>query len=231
MRVRKAVFPAAAAITVLAACSYHPSTPVPDLMPPGLGAPLPAIDQLPHWATSLADTLRMPVPALQAYGFAAATLARDEPGCGIGWTTIAGIGSVESRNGTYDGASVQPNGDVTPHIRGIALDGSPGVADIPDTDGGVMDGDSKHDRAMGPLQFIPETWRQWGTDANGDGVADPDNIDDAALTAARYLCARGGDLRSADGWRSALLAYNMSTRYARQVQERANAYSVGTSRW
>ncbi len=44
---------------------------------------------------------------------------------------------------------------------------------------------------MGPLQFIPSTWRSWGVDANGDGVADPNQIDDAALAAGRYLCAAG----------------------------------------
>ena len=81
---------------------------------------------------------------------------------------------------------------------------------------------------MGPMQFIPETWKKWGVDANGDGVADPDNIDDAALTAARYLCARGGDLRTAQGWETALMAYNLSGQYLRDVRDRAAAYSVGT---
>ena len=100
-------------------------------------------------------------------------MAETLPGCGIGWTTLAGIGSVESRHGTYDGSSVDAFGQVAPIIRGIPLDGGPGVAEIPDTDGGAMDGDPVHDRAMGPMQFIPETWLKWGVDANGDGRVDP----------------------------------------------------------
>ena len=43
------------------------------------------------------------------------------------------------------------------------------------------------------MQFIPSTWRTWQTDGDGDGVADPNDIDDAALAAAGYLC-QSGDL-------------------------------------
>ena len=50
---------------------------------------------------------------------------------------------------------------------------------------------------------------------------------EAALTAARYLCARGGDLTSAAGWQQALMAYNLSGDYLALVRDRASAYSVG----
>ena len=46
--------------------------------------------------------------------------------------------------------------------------------------------------AIGWMQFMPDTWLRWGTDANGDGVADPWNPDDAIFSAARYLAAAGG---------------------------------------
>ena len=42
-------------------------------------------------------------------------------------------------------------------------------------------------RAMGPMQFISETWRLYGVDANNDGMASPDNIDDAALIGGGLL--------------------------------------------
>ncbi|MBF6235369.1 murein transglycosylase, partial [Nocardia farcinica] len=97
---------------------------------------------------------------LEAYGYAAAVMVRARPDCGIAWTTLAGIGSVESKHGTYRGSEVSETGRVDPPIIGIALDGSPGVARIPDTDNGALDGDPVHDRAVGPLQFIPETWKR-----------------------------------------------------------------------
>lgn len=227
------------AVLVVAACgSTEPPRDIPEGIPPGAGTPVPEIDfnaqgrtadLLLAWADPQADALNISAPALAAYAHAAAIMSDTSPGCGIAWTTLAGIGYIESRHGTYQGSTVAPDGTVFPVIRGIPLDGGPGIAEIPDTDGGVLDGDTVHDRAMGPMQFIPETWKKWGVDANGDAVADPDNLDDAALTAARYLCARGGDLRTAEGWERALMAYNQSGVYLRDVRDAASAYSVGTS--
>lgn len=224
---------------MVAACgSTEPPRVIPEGIPPGAGTPVPEIDfnamgrtadLLLAWAEPQGDALNISTPALAAYGHAAAIMSDTSPGCGIAWTTLAGIGFIESRHGTYQGSSVAPDGTVAPPIRGIPLDGGPGVAEIPDTDGGAMDGDPVHDRAMGPMQFIPETWKKWGVDANGDGIANPDNLDDAALTAARYLCARGGDLKTAEGWERALMAYNQSGVYLRDVRDAAAAYSVGTS--
>ncbi|MBF6546353.1 lytic transglycosylase domain-containing protein [Nocardia brasiliensis] len=228
---------AAMVTLVLAGCGIDRDlTPIPEGIPPGPGTPLPLIDidgpgrtalQLRGWAEEQADRMAIPPVALEAYGYAAAVLARSKPECGIAWTTLAGIASVESKHGTHRGSRIDADGVVRPPIIGIPLDGAPGVALVKDTDGGKMDGDPEFDRAIGPLQFIPETWKRWGVDANGDGVADPQNIDDAALTAARYLCASGGDLTSEHGWQQALLTYNQSTSYLLTVRDRAAAYSVG----
>ncbi|GAA5043153.1 lytic transglycosylase domain-containing protein [Nocardia callitridis] len=221
---------------VLAGCGGIDRTPVPEGIPPGPGAPLPPIDvdapgrsavQLAPWAEEQSDRLAIPATALEAYGYAAAVMRQSRPECGIAWTTVAGIGSVESKHGAHDGSRLRADGTVDPPIIGIPLDGAPGVAHVTDTDGGALDGDQVYDRAIGPLQFIPETWRRWGVDANGDGVVDPQNIDDAALTAARYLCASGGDLTSQQGWQQAMLTYNQSTNYLHTVRYRASAYSVG----
>ena len=53
--------------------------------------------------------------------------------------------------------------------------------------------------AVGWMQFMPDTWLRWGVDANGDGVADPWNPDDAIFAAGRYLAASNGasDIRRA----------------------------------
>ena len=80
---------------------------------------------------------------------------------------------------------------------------------------------------MGPMQFIPTTWRSYAIDADGNGTTDPFNINDAALAAANYLCVAGGDLRTDGGQRRAVLAYNHSDEYADEVLALARAYATG----
>jgi hypothetical protein len=71
--------------------------------------------------------------------------------------------------------------------------------------------------AVGWMQFMPGTWRAYGTDANGDGVKDPYDPEDAIFSAARYLKASG----YADDVRGALFAYNHAGWYVEDVLERA----------
>ena len=74
------------------------------------------------------------------------------------------------------------------------------------------------------MQFIPSTWEKWGSDANGDDVADPNQIDDAALTTARYLCA-SGSMTSPEGWRAGVYSYNHDNDYVDKVAKVANGYA------
>jgi hypothetical protein len=144
-------------------------------------------------------------------------------GCeGLDWTVVAGIARVESVHGTLQGGRMGEDGTVTPSIRGIALDGTNGTMVIRDTDGGRLDGDTVYDRAVGPFQFIPSTWAMLGVDANGDGVADPNNFHDAAAAAVRHLCPSGklGNLRSA------IFSYNHSASYVDDVLSFAAAYAA-----
>jgi hypothetical protein len=109
------------------------STPTGVPPPPGDAAPKvdthtrgrPA-DQMYAWANARAPMLNMPFRALEAYAYAARVAEVENPSCHIGWTTLAAIGFIESRNGTYRGATIAPNGDVRPPIRGVPLDGSDG---------------------------------------------------------------------------------------------------------
>ena len=224
------------ALLLAASCSWQLGIPIPEGVPPPAGEAVPDVDtyatgrpadQLHDWALERAPGLQMPVEALEAYAYAAKVAEVVNPDCKLTWPTLAGIGMVESRHGTYGGATIAPNGDVTPPIRGVRLDGTNGNMEIMDTDGGELDGDPTLDRAMGPMQFIPETWRLYGVDANNDGVVSPDNFDDAALSAAGYLCWRGGDLSTPRGWITALRAYNNSDQYARSVRDWATAYANG----
>ncbi|GAA2813177.1 lytic transglycosylase domain-containing protein [Saccharopolyspora taberi] len=182
-------------------------------------------NQLTTWSESLADPLNIPRAALQAYGYASRSLERTAPDCRISWTVLAGIGAVESSHGRHGGAKLDLTGRPSSAIIGLPLDGSPGVKRIDDTDGGRLDGDTRWDRAVGPLQFIPATWQKWAADADGDGVADPHDIDDAALAAGTYLCdSAGGDLRDPDRFWKALMTYNESRAYGQEVLDYADHY-------
>ncbi|UGB35902.1 lytic murein transglycosylase [Microbacterium sp. cx-55] len=176
------------------------------------------------WVEATAARTGIPVRALEAYARADLVIDAEQPGCGIGWNTIAGIAAIESDHGRHGGAVLGADGYSTPTIRGAALDGR-GVAAIPDTDGGAWDGDAVWDRAVGPLQFIPATWSTWGADGNGDGAADPNQIDDAALAAARYLCA-SGEMTTVGGWRTAVFSYNHLDVYVDDVARVAQQYGA-----
>jgi hypothetical protein len=156
----------------------------------------------------------LPASVFAAYRDAAGSVGRTDPGCGLRWELLAGIGKVES--GHAGGGALAPNGDTLTRITGPVLDGD-GFALIRDSDGGVWDGDPVYDRAVGPMQFLPGTWRTWGADGNGDGTANPDNVYDAALAAGHYLCAGDRDLGTAAGLERAILSYNYSRDYLNLV--------------
>src|SRR3954468_3239874 len=136
----------------------------------------------------------IPVRVLKSYVAAAEQSDRIDPACHVAWSLLAGIGRVETDHGRFGGARVGDDGVVSPPIYGPRLNGTGGFPFIHDTDGGRLDGDGGSDRAVGPMQFIPGTWAGYGTDGDGNGVANPQDVDDASLSAARYLCAGGGDL-------------------------------------
>jgi len=199
-----------------------PSPPTPASAAPATGGIAGLADGA--WVRDLAARTGIPERALRAYTGASLRLAADSPGCGLGWNTLAGIGHVESAHGTIEGSRLTGSGQAEPPIIGIALDGSRSNA-IADTDGGRLDGEAAWDRAVGPMQFIPSTWAVWAADGNGDGVRDPQNIDDASLTAARYLCARGRDLSQPENWIAAIASYNDAAGYNNRVADAATHYA------
>jgi len=169
----------------------------------------------------------IPALALRAYREAAAWASGFDPGCGLSWTVLAGIGRIESNHGMYGGAATRfgDSGTVSPRITGPPLDGQ-GVARIPDSDGGRWDGDTAWDRAVGPMQFIPSTWRRLGRDGNDDGVADPNNLFDSAVSAAAYLCLSvDGSLTDPAVLRQAIYNYNHSWPYVDAILGWARVYA------
>ncbi|MFD6095141.1 lytic transglycosylase domain-containing protein [Nocardiopsis flavescens] len=168
----------------------------------------------------------IPDAALLAYAAAAASADELSSGCeGMTWSLVAGIGYVESKHGTYEGAEVDDEGNVRPEIIGVRLDGSGNTAEILDTDDGEMDGDEEYDRAVGPMQFIPGSWAIYGQDGDGNGEKDPHNIFDAAAAAVVHLCRSGGnDLTTDEKMRRAIRGYNNSGEYVNAVMERKEHY-------
>ncbi|HEX2498140.1 MAG TPA: lytic murein transglycosylase [Actinomycetes bacterium] len=176
--------------------------------------------------TSLGES-GIPEVALRAYKRAESRLGVRRPSCRLSWTLLAAIGRVESNHGRFGGAQLRSDGSGTRPIRGIPLDGRLHVALIRDTDGGALDDDPTFDRAVGPVQFIPSTWRAYAVDGNGDGSGDPNNIYDAAQGAGGYLCAGGGDLRDPAQAARAVRRYNNADTYVRVVLSLAQQYLTG----
>nr|WP_221472781.1 lytic murein transglycosylase [Amycolatopsis umgeniensis] len=217
------------------AAAVEPGTVVPVNATPAGGAaqqtspqqaqPKPGKDPLAAWTERAAQATGVPARALLAYGNAELAMRQMQPNCKISWATLAGIGRIESNHGQYGGAVLGQDGRPSKPIIGVPLDGSPGVKAIGDTDGGQFDGDAAVDRAVGPMQFIPSTWRRYAADGNRDGVGDPQQIDDATLAAARYLCVNNRDMSAASGWWQGILSYNNSTEYAQKVFGLADDYA------
>ncbi|HSJ21954.1 MAG TPA: lytic transglycosylase domain-containing protein [Nocardioidaceae bacterium] len=169
----------------------------------------------------------IPAAALAAYQRAEQVINSADTSCNLTWQLVAAIGRVESDHGRYGGNVLGDDGKSRPGIYGIALDGSNGTAEIRDTDGGRYDNDQVWDRAVGPMQFIPQTWEIVGVDGDGDGKRDPQDIDDAALATAVYLCSGDEDLSTYGGQKAAVYRYNHSREYVDLVISIMNAYLEG----
>ena len=167
--------------------------------------------------------LRIPAIALSAYRNAERMMASAAPGCGMSWNLLAGIGRIESLHA--NGGATDTRGTAVRPIYGPTLDGTlPGNEVIVQSRSAnrVM-----YARAMGPMQFLPGTWSRYASDGDGDGRADVQNVFDSSLAAARYLCSGGLNLRDPGQVMTAILRYNNSVAYARNVLGWAAAYATG----
>ena len=169
----------------------------------------------------------IPAATLLAYKRTETLLGQADSSCKLPWTLVAAIGRVESNHGRYGGNRVGADGVSTPGIYGIPLDGSNNTARITDTDSGILDRDKVFDRAVGPMQFIPSTWKNIAVDGNNDDKLNPQDINDAALATGVYLCSGEGDLSTPAGASAAVLRYNRSSSYVKLVLSIAARYAQG----
>ena len=204
----------------------YPALPSAAALPPANPAAMGFADSAdPGWVQRVSAASGIPQTALAAYAAAALAKHAEMPGCELPWNTLAAIGYAESDHGRHAGSALDGNGTAEPPIYGPPLVGQ-GTDDIPDSDGGAIDGDASTDRAVGPMQFIPEAWGNWHIDANGDGVEDPQNVFDAAMATANYLCRAAGEVADRAGWLRAVAAYNSSVAYANTVAAAAERYAA-----
>jgi membrane-bound lytic murein transglycosylase B len=161
----------------------------------------------PAWARTISGATGIPQRALLSYAGTALAMQGEAPGCHLSWPTLAALGAVESGHGTHNGSRLDAAGTAYPAIYGPVL-------------GGDLEGQT----AQGPLQFIAPTWATWGADGNGDGFRNPQNLDDAALAAARYLC-HYGDLSQGENWQRAIFAYNHLDSYVTLVATTSREYA------
>jgi len=173
------------------------------------------------------STNGIPSAALAAYQRAETVINSADETCNLSWQLVAAIGRVESDHGRYGGNTLNDDGLAVPGIYGIALDGKNNTAVIRDTDAGLFDNDVAYDRAVGPMQFIPSTWSVVGVDADGDAQRNPQDIDDAALATAVYLCSGDDNLGTLTGQRASVYRYNHSTAYVDLVLSIMDAYLDG----
>jgi membrane-bound lytic murein transglycosylase B len=215
-------------VAVVAAVASHRSGPVvvAAVRPPTsvhIAAATKSAPAPPMAVVNSSSALGIPSMALAAYRNAEQKMATSDPGCGISWNLLAGIGRIES--GHANGGATDARGTAVHPIYGPALDGTlPGNEVIVQSSAG---GRVSYARAMGPMQFLPGTWARYASDGDGDGIADPQNLYDSTLSAARYLCSGGLNLRDQSQVMTAILRYNNSIPYARNVLGWAAAYATG----
>jgi membrane-bound lytic murein transglycosylase B len=180
-----------------------------------------------HFEVSSTGSNDVPEAALRAYRHAEKSMATADPDCDISWTLLAAIGRVETNHGRFGGAQLGSDGVSRPEIRGPQLDGAGPFAAISDSDNGVLDRDKVWDRAVGQMQFLPQTWRSVERDGDGDGTKNPDDIDDSALGSAVYLCGAGGSLADRAGMARAAFRYNHSDYYVSLVLSMQAGFETG----
>ena len=131
-------------------------------------------DTLAAWAAPMAVAHRHPARSrCEAYALAELRVAQTSPACGLRWTTLAGIGQIESNHGRSSGATLTTDGRSIPPIYGPPLDGTERPQAHPDTDDGRLDGDSTLGPGDRPDAVHPVDVARYAVDADGRRLGRP----------------------------------------------------------
>jgi len=165
------------------AAASAPASAAPSQVPSQPGVP--QAGEFGAWASRTSQWLDIPLRAMTGYARATVTLGKEQPGCHLSWITLAAIGKVTSDHGRAQSGQLGDNGTLAKPLGTVeVLDFYHRPVSTPG--------------AAGPLQLSPAVWSKWQQSASG-GKPDIQNVDDAALTAGRALCANGRDLAT-DWW-------------------------------
>ncbi len=203
-----------------AVTSSELSTPPPtstSAAPPASSVPSTSELRFEEWVDDVADWLDIPRRAMYAYATATVTLGDEQPDCHLSWVTLAGVGRTTTDHGRVNDGTVSEDGTMSEPIDTV---------EVRDFAGDLVSAPG----AAGPLQLSPEVWESFQASPTG-GTPDIQNIDDAALTAGRAMCADGRDLSDGDGWLDGVSVLQDEPLFLHRVLATANIYgTVGESR-
>ncbi|PRX49477.1 NlpC/P60 family protein [Prauserella shujinwangii] len=164
------------------------------------------------WVDDVAGWLDIPRRAMHAYAAATVRLGEEQPGCNLSWVTLAGVGKTTTNHGRHGGGKVTADGTVSRPI---------GTVELRDFAGRVI----SQPGAAGPMQLAPAVWQRWRVSASG-AAPDIQDLDDAALTAGRALCAGGRDIGRGEDWLAAVSALHDAPLFLHRVLAYANVYGT-----
>lgn len=209
--------PEAAAVQSPAAPTPPPSSSAPAKMPQEQAkVPQQPGQEFDAWVSKTSGWLDIPLRAMTGYAKTTVALSKEQPNCRLSWVTLAAIGKTATDHGRATGSNLNADGVMTAPIATIE------VRDFYNRLVSVAN-------ASGPMQLAPSIWSQFQASASG-GKANPQNIDDATLTAGRALCAGGRDLSQGQTWWNAVSTLQPAPLLMHRTLATVNVYgTVGQS--
>ena len=207
----------------IVACCCLTTTACVDRLEPPLPPTHRQIEQVQDWSHKRSGPYDIPETALRAYAYAAWAVAKQK-NCNLGWPTLAALGESLSNHGRANDSQLGDDGTTTVPLRGLNLFDPAHPQEVADTDAGFFDGDPTKDIPIGPLQIMPSRWEQFNAAVEPDAKPNPDNINDASLTLAGFLCSVG-DPSTPDGWANGVQQINANPEFVKQVHAIAKKYS------